>query len=267
MRPGEGWTLVGHVAEVWRYPVKSMQGERLERATLGPGGIDGDRRFAVIDTETGRVASAKSPRKWAGLLDLRGELRDGVLVVTTPDGSEFRRDRDDLDTILSRFLGLPVTVRDTPPASAAIEIVWPNVPGLADAGSESVEGLAPGGFFDLAPLHLVTTATLRRLRELTPTSDFDARRFRPNVVIETVPSLTGFVEAGWVGQAVIVGDTRLSVTAPCSRCVMTTLAQPGLRADQQVLRAAVAHNAAAVGAYAISDGDGAFAVGMPVWAA
>lgn len=207
---------------------------------------------------------------WYGRLSGAGkatERRDGVLVVTTPDGSKVRQGRDDLDTILSQLLDRSVTIRDSPPAAATIEIVWPNVPGLHDPGSESVEGLAPGGFFDLAPPHLVTTATLRRLRELTPTSDFDARRFRPNVVVETVPSLNGFVEAGWVGRTVVVGDTPLSVTAPCSRCVMTTLAQPGLRANQQVLRAAVAHNAAAVGVYATTDVNGEVAASMPVWVA
>src|SRR4051812_45067562 len=97
MNAMEGRTLVGHVAEIHRYPVKSMQGECLERVTLGPDGLDGDRRFAVIDTETGRVASAKKPRKWTGLLELRAELRDGMLVVAAADGTEYRSDRDDLD--------------------------------------------------------------------------------------------------------------------------------------------------------------------------
>jgi uncharacterized protein len=265
MGPGEGRTLVGHVTEIRRYPVKSMQGERLERAALGPNGIDGDRRFAVIDAETGRVASAKNPRKWAGLLDLRAELRDGVLVVTAPDGSELRSDRDDLDAALSRLFGRPVILRNVPPATAAIEIQWPDVAGLPNAGSESVEGLPPGGFFDLAPLHLLTTASLRHFRELAPASDFDPRRFRPNLVVEPLPSLVGFVEAEWVGRTVVVGEMPLSVTAPCSRCVMTTLAQPGLPADQLVLRAAVAHNAAVVGVYASVGRTGALAFGDPVW--
>ena len=253
------------VAALWRYPVKSMQGERLDRATLGPGGLDGDRRFAVIDTETGRVASAKNPRKWAGLLDLSAELRDGVLVLTAPDGSEVRNDRDDLDAELSKRLGRPVTLRATPPGAAAIEIEWPDVAGLPNARSESVEGLPAGGFFDLAPLHLLTTATLRHFCELAPASDFDARRFRPNIVIETLPSWAGFVEAGWVGRTVVIGGASLRVTAPCSRCVMTTLAQPGLPADQQVLRTAVAHSAATVGVYAGSTHEGVVVEGQPVW--
>lgn len=265
MEPGDRRTLVGHVAEIRRYPVKSMQGERLDRATLGPGGLEGDRRFAVIDTATGRVASAKNPRKWAGLLDVRAELRDGALVIILPDGSELRNGRADLDAVLSRLLGRPVALRDAPPASAEIEIHWPDVAGLPNGDSESVEGLPAGRFFDLAPLHLLTTASLRRFGELAPASDFDLRRFRPNIVIETAPSWAGFVEAGWVGRTVMVGGGSLNVTAPCSRCVMTTLAQSGLPADQRVLRAAVAHNAATVGVYAKSDHAGAVAVGEAVW--
>lgn len=265
MDPGEERTLVGHVADVRRYPVKSMQGECLDRCAVGPGGLDGDRRFAVIDAETGRVASAKNPRKWSRLLDLRAELRAGVLIAIFPDGTELRADYDDLDARLSQLFGRSVTLRDVPPASAAIEVHWPDVAGLPGAGSEAVEGLGVGGFFDLAPLHLLTTASLRRFRELAPASDFDPRRFRPNVVIETLPAWAGFVEAGWVGRMVAVGDVPLTVTAPCSRCVMTTLAQPGLPADHVILRTSVGYNAAAVGVYARADGTGSLAVGDPVW--
>ena len=143
-------TQIGHIAEIHRYPVKSMQGERLEQVRLGPNGLDGDRRFAVIDTETGRVASAKKPRKWAGLLELRAELRDGVLVVTAPDGTEYRSDRDDLSATLSGLLGHAVTFRDTPLPSACIDIEWPDVPGHPNSDSESVETLPAGAFSDLA---------------------------------------------------------------------------------------------------------------------
>jgi len=265
MTASEGRTLIGHVAEIRRYPVKSMQGERLERTGLGPEGLESDRQFAVLDAETGRVASAKNPRKWAGLLYLRAELREGVLVVTTQDGTEFQSNHDDLDAVLSRLLGRRVTLRGTPLASAAIEIHWPDLPGMANAGTESVEGLPAGGFFDLAPVHLLTTATLRRFRELAPNCDFDPRRFRPNLVIETLPELTDFVEDSWVGRTISIGESTLRVTAPCSRCVMTTLPQPGLPTDSQVLRAAVSHNAAAVGCYATVTRPAELWVRAPVW--
>lgn len=257
-----GAELIGRVAEIWRYPVKSMQGESLARAVFGPGGVDGDRRFAVVDPETGRVASAKSPKKWGGLLGFRAALRDGALVVTTPDGTEVR---DDVGAVVARVLGRRAELRETPPAGAAIEIDWPDMPGLPGAGTATVEGLPAGGFFDLAPVHLLTTAALRRFREFTPGADFDARRFRPNLVIDTAEGVDGFVEAGWVGRELVVGDVRLAVSAPCSRCVMTTLPQPGLSADTRLLRAAVAHNAGTVGAYAAVRSPGEVEVGAPVW--
>lgn len=265
MNPTGGRTLVGRVAELRRYPVKSMQGEALPRVGIGPQGLDGDRGFAVIDVATGRVASAKNPRKWAGLLDLRADLRAGVLHLTAPDGGEYWGDRDDLGAVLSRLLGRPVALRGTSSAPGAIEVEWPDVPGLPGAGTRSVEPLPASGYFDLAPIHVLTTASLRQFRELAPDCDFDPRRFRPNLVIETVPGLTGFVESGWSGRAVWVGDVRLEVTAACSRCVMTTLAQPGLAADAHILRAAVAHNAAVVGVYTTVPHRGEVRVGLPVW--
>ena len=265
MNTKNGGILVGHVAEIYRYPVKSMQGECLERVTCGPSGLEGDRRFAVIDTETGRVASAKNPRKWAGLLELLAELRDGTLVVTTTDGAEFRSDRVDLDATLSRLLGRAVKLCGPPLASASIEIEWPDVPGHPNAASESIEPLAAGSYFDLAPVHLLTRATLHRFRELTQRSGFEARRFRPNVVIETLPLFSGFVERDWVGRMMLVGGVSLRVSALCSRCVMTTLSQPGLPADPQILRAVVSHNTANAGAYAIPAGTGQLAVGDPIW--
>jgi uncharacterized protein len=103
------------------------------------------------------------------------------------------------------------------------------------------------------------------LRELMPAADFDVRRFRPNLVIDTEPDVGGFAETGWVGRELIVGGVRLGITAPCSRCVMTTLAQPGLAADPRVLRAAVAHSAATVGAYAAARDTGSVEAGAPVW--
>lgn len=268
MIASEGRTLVGRVGEIRRYPVKSMQGESLERVEMSPKGLQGDRRFAVIDTETGRIASAKNPRKWAGLLQLKAELRDGVLWMTSENGVLLRSDRDDLASELSELLGRTVTVCGTPTAVATIEVHWPEVSGLSQAGSETVEELPSESYCDVAPVHLLTTASLRQFGSLAPDADFDARRFRPNILIETIPELTGFVEAGWTGRALVIGDTLLHVTAPCTRCVMTTLAQPGLAPDPRILRSAVIHNSAASGVYAVpARPRGEIGVGDSVWLA
>ncbi len=254
-------TVIGHIAAFHRYPVKSMQGESLDRVAVGPMGIEGDRRFAVLDTETGRIASAKNPKKWGALLGYRAAIREGELVVIAPDGTELT---GETAAELSRRFGRAVTLAGVRPTAGEIEIDWPAVPGLPAGGTQTVEPLPPGRYFDTAPLHLLTTATLRRFRELVPDCDFDTRRFRPNVIIETVPSLVGFVEADWVGRRLRVGDVELHVAAPCTRCVMTTLPAYGLPPDHRVLRAAVAHNAAAAGVLAEVTEAGELAVGMPV---
>lgn len=94
-----------------------------------------------------------------------------------------------------------------------------------------------GTFFDLAPVHLVTTATINRLRELAPQSRFEVRRFRPNLVVESPTGASGFVENDWIGRTLAIGDeVRLNITGPCPRCVMTTLAQGDLPKDPGILR-------------------------------
>jgi uncharacterized protein YcbX len=108
-----------------------------------------------------------------------------------------------------------------------------------------------GTFFDCATVHLLTTATLDHLRELYPKGRFEARRFRPNIVVQLASGEKGFVENAWIGNTLAIGDeVRLRITGPCSRCVMTTLPQGDLPADPGILRTAAQHNKANVGVYA-----------------
>src|SRR5262252_5437609 len=112
-------------------------------------------------------------------------------------------------------------------------------------------GLPEGTFFDCAVVHVLTTATLDRLRGLYPQGRFEVRRFRPNLVVETSKGAHDFVENAWIGQVIAIGDSvRLSVTGPCPRCVMTTLPQGDLPKDTGILRTAAQHNRANVGVYA-----------------
>ena len=100
-------------------------------------------------------------------------------------------------------------------------------------------------------MHLLTTATLDRLRVLYPQGRFEVRRFRPNIVVETANGEKDFVENAWIGQVLAIGDAiRLSITGPCPRCVMTTLPQGDLPKDAGILRTAAQHNRANVGVYA-----------------
>jgi hypothetical protein len=111
--------------------------------------------------------------------------------------------------------------------------------------------LPVGTFFDLAVVHLLTTATIDHLRALYPEGRFEVRRFRPNIVVATDPDTQGFVENDWIGHTIAIGDeVRLRITGPCPRCVMTTLPQSDLPKDSGILRTAAQHNHANVGVYA-----------------
>jgi uncharacterized protein YcbX len=111
------------------------------------------------------------------------------------------------------------------------------------------EDMPKGTFYDLAIIHLLTTSTLNELSRLYPEGRFEARRFRPNIIINTEEK--GFVESGWIGKTVLIGnEVKLKITDHCPRCVMTTLNQGDLPKDNKILRTAAQHNEAHVGVYA-----------------
>jgi uncharacterized protein YcbX len=135
--------------------------------------------------------------------------------------------------------------------TATAEEYWPDIEGLDHRDTVTDFGLPEGTFFDCALVHLLTTATLDRLRGLYPDGRFEVRRFRPNIVVETASGNRDFVENAWIAQVLAIGDSvRLSVTGPCPRCVMTTLPQSDLPNDMGILRTAAQHNRANVGIYA-----------------
>lgn len=245
---------VATVGELWRYPVKSMRGEPLEQVDLTARGLVGDRAYALVDRETGKVASAKLPRRWGRLLECRAALEPGDparLRVTLPDGRVVVSDVDDVEAALATLLQRDITLTTNPPAAPEIEREWPDIDGLmlrATVTSGPIALGAPTGtFFDHGPVHLLTSATLKSLRGLYPEGLIDARRFRPNLVLATPPEVEGFVEHDWVGRMLAVGDTvRLRVTDPSPRCVVPTLPQGDLPRDLGILRAVVAHSRRAI---------------------
>ncbi|MFJ7207045.1 MOSC domain-containing protein [Streptomyces sp. NPDC098789] len=248
---------MGTVAALYRYPVKSMLGEQLTRAEVTARGLTGDRRFAVLDG-SGAVGSAKHPRKWGELLHCRSRLvgsgaSEGAEAaaaarVELPDGTILSAGDAELDARLSRLLGRPVHVSDVPPEHGTLERAVPEYPGgvpdvlragavVDGTGSTITSGrVAPGTFFDFGAVHLVTTASLRRLRGLHPAGDFDPRRFRPNLVVD-VPDVDGFPEDSWAGATMRVGRVLLRVTVPTPRCAVPTLGHDELPADPGVMRA------------------------------
>lgn len=249
----------GRVSSIWRYPVKSMVGEELETVSVTERGLLGDRAFALVDDESGRIVSAKNPRKWRDLFAFQASLpgtpdQSGPLPaaeITFPDGSRATSAQPDIDERLSRQLDRPVRLFASAPESARAEGYWPNYHWLEQPDATFEFDLPPGTFFDGATIHFVTTATLDRLKALAPTSRFDVARFRPNLVIDWAGISDQFVENDWIGRTLLIGSkVRLQVWRPTPRCVMTTLPQGDLPKDPGVLRTAVQNNDGNVGAYA-----------------
>lgn len=276
--------VAGSVDALWRFPVKSMKGERLEQAELTERGLVGDRSHALIDVETGKVASAKSVRLFPDLLGCRaafvepprsrGELPP--VRITLPDDSSVISDSADVDRVLSTFFRRDVRLARVAPEDFTIDQYHPDVEDVDPAGHrdsvvEQKLGSAlfaqaglpspvpAGSFFDVFPVSVLTTSTLAQLNELRPASRFDARRFRMNVIVDTAEA--GFVENGWVGRELAIGDgARLAVELPDPRCVMATLAQDELPGDTHVLRTLVQHNRIPVGDLGLYPCAGAYAV-------
>ena len=185
------------IAALWRYPVKSMLGERCEALDVQAHGAKGDRRYAVRDAG-GKLGSGKNSRvhrRFEGLFAFQAAYQGEVPVVAFPDGR--------------RLSG------DDPGIHAALSAVFGEAVNLAEE---------PKGFHDAEPIHIVTTGSLERLGA-------DERRFRANLVIETDED-----ETGWLGRSLQVGGVRLAVGRRTGRCVMVTMPQSELGEEPQLLR-------------------------------
>lgn len=258
--------IAGSLSELWRFPVKSMKGEQLQAVPVTERGVLGDRAYALIDAETGKVASAKSVKLFPNLLACRAafveppraEREMPPVQIGLPNGKSVSSDSSDVDRALSAYFGRDVRLARVAPDDFTIDEYHPDVEGadpggirdkivdqklgaalFAELGMESP--VPVGSFFDVFPLSVMTTSTLARLNELRPESRFEPRRFRMNVIVRT--EQPGFVENGWVGHEVGLGDrARINVALLDPRCVMTTLAQEDLPLDTDVLRTLVRHN-------------------------
>ena len=244
-------TMLGSVMTLRRYPVKSMLGEDVTTADVTGVGLAGDRALALIHLTTGHVVSAKNPRLWRDMLTLSARQAGGAVQITFPDGKIAWSTDADIDQRLSGFLGQPVTLTATPPEDAAMEHADPDeviengVTARAQTTMVRISAGAPGGtFFNFAPVHLITTATLDRIAGLNQGNPVDEHRYRPNVVIGTPPEATGFVENDWLGRDLTIGpDLVLRVMSRTLRCAVPTLAHGDtLPRDPAALRIVARHN-------------------------
>jgi uncharacterized protein YcbX len=238
---------IGKVVGLWRYPVKSMRGEALGHTEVGPLGVVGDRTFALRDRRDGRIISAK---KSANLLGLRAGYPSGPsrpAVVELADGRRLSTDAPDISATLSTVLGRDVELCGPDDKREDRHVEWE-----ADLTFDA----PPFAFVDLAPLHVMTTASLRAISALRAESRFDVRRFRPNVLIDCGDA-SRFVEDELDGKVLAIGnDVRLRVFMQTIRCALTTRAQEDIQADPAVLRTIVEKHDGNLGAYASVENPG-----------
>src|SRR6266851_3919079 len=195
-------TGIGSVVSLWRYPVKSMMGEELNATEVTERGLLGDRAYALIDSSDGKVATAKNPRKWPHLFDFRATLVEPACAaakvpmvrIALPDGTTVTSDQGDLNQILSKALNREVTLGAAQRGAVNAEEYWPDMVGLDHRDTVTNFTLPEETFFDVAMVHLLTTATLDRLRGLYPQGRFEVRRFRPNIVVQLASAEKGFAE-------------------------------------------------------------------------
>lgn len=251
-------TIIGTVAQLNRYPVKSMQGESPSSVELTTDGIVGDRTWALHDAETGKLVSAKLPRLWAGALECTASIIDGEVRVTVPTGETFGITDPGLRVSLSALFGREIGVEEWErPQQGSYASDWPDIEGLTLSGEIDFAANLFGegaGFVDVGILHLLTTSSLQALAAAAPDVTVDARRFRPSILLDTAATVAGFIENDWEARTLTIGDPDsgdgvvISVGSFAPRCIMTTLAQPAsdagpaIGADTGVLRALAAHN-------------------------
>lgn len=219
----------GKVTGLRRFPVKSMLGEICQHLQVNRDGAAGDRCCAILDSASGKIASAKRPTPWRALLKMQARLEGALVEITTADGTRMMSDDPDCDTKLSAVLGRPVRLIDRHDQAFLIDRADPD--DVANLGVEGDVNLVPltigqamppgAGFADFAPIHLLSTASLAAVDSVAGPAE--AMRFRANLLIDNGTE-SPFSERNWIGKSLMVGDTLvLRIIEPTPRCAIPTL--------------------------------------------
>ncbi len=252
---------IGRVGAIWRYPVKSLRGESLGEASITERGLAGYRKWALRELERGGIMSA---RTFPGLLQLRARYdTDPVsdpaarISIELPDGAAIHPDDAAAAAVLSELLRRRIAleqIRQERLSTAEMEAIMRG------------EAYPPNrDFFDEEVMHLVATGTLEHMRTLRPEADFDPRRFRANILVDTGDEADGFVEDRWLeGLLEIGGQVRIVGLRPAIRCALTTHPQSELPHDVSILRTAWQHHQAYVGVFAAVGNPGRIKLNDPV---
>jgi uncharacterized protein YcbX len=236
---------VGTVQQLWRYPVSSLGGERLSRLAITGGGVHGDREYVLVDVATGEVAAPETTPRWRRCVLLAARSLQSHQVLVSSANWEFKVGDAALDQAVSEFMGFPCGIRRV---------------GSSDDPSSLNGHYAPR--YEISPLHVLTTSNLASLQAAVPDSAVDVRRFRPNLVIDSIE-----LEDTWVGDKLETGSYSGTVIEATKRCGMTMIAQPGVDEDPDVLRAVVRGRGRRFGVYADVTREGGVCVGDAVYVA
>ena len=256
------------VTNIYRYPVKSMMGEILSKADIGEAGIPGDRGWAVRDEKRGGIRGGK---KIPQLMTLAAQSGPTVPLITAPDGDSASASAESINDWLSDKLNHPVTLwpllpadqldhyrrgaPDTEDFEQELRAVFGRLPDepLPDlAGFEELLEFEspPGTYFDAFPISIMSQQSLATMDQLEGESRFDARRFRPNLLVDVPGSDHPFPEQAWVGKTLAIGNVTLKIDTTCPRCAMTTYGFDDLPQDPQIMRKLVANSEGNLGIYA-----------------
>jgi uncharacterized protein YcbX len=255
---------VGAVTSLYRYPVKSMQGEPVASIEFDAVGALGDRRYGVVTHDGAHVLSAKRHAALLLASATSNPVAGGVPRIELPDGSVIDELGEETDTRLSEWLGQPVHLRAADDDHGTAYRMSFDVD---DEEHEVFEvPVQPGRYFDLAAVHLMTTASLAAAAEARGDGNWSPHRFRPTILVETDPTLSGFVENEWVGSVLTVGGLQIDVLMPTIRCVMTTRPQPSheLDRDLDIFKSLGEHNGFNLGLYAAIRTPGTVSIGDEV---
>jgi uncharacterized protein YcbX len=304
--------FIGTVQQIWRHPVKSMAGEKLNECTVGPLGIPGDRGWALRDEQSGEITNGKKipllMECAAVYVEPPSDRTGSTVQITFPDGTEIDSTNPEINSRLSQVLGKELSIWPVQPAAnkahyrrktvaartlgrlsrfkafrkalpsiirltnqeAGVREIFSReadepIPNLAVLPPEVLEFTSPlGTYFDAFPINVLTTASLEAMSRFNPNAVWDARRFRPNFLIETEKEFEGLIEAGWGGRILRVGSVELKCEIPCARCGMTSHGHSGLPKDPSVLRSIVKDANQNLGVYASVAQSGAVVIGDPV---
>ncbi len=272
---------VGTIKQIWRYPVKGMAGEKLEQGYIGENGLTGDRIWALQDTQRQEIQSCKFRPE---LLRCSARCRGGDATgpddqvdITFPNGNVIGSDEPQLNQLLTLLTGFdstlqplkPIEERDFYKRYKQDDHTWLEelkatfdreageaLPDLDNMPEQSQEYVSlPGTFFLVTPFHMLTTATLNYMKQLKPDADWAVERFRPNIVIETLPGMDGLVEQAWLDKTIQIGQTVVQCCDTTPRCGAITRQQRDIPSDKSMLRTIVKQADQNLGVYgAIAEG-------------